>query len=252
MPKVSRSYGPVRKARIVRKVSYKEADRNSNVIVAAPKARLYGMLNSNSTVYPFKRTTSVKWTMNTSTGFGALGFGLGINYSLAAINTSSTGGGSTNANLPNSAEFQALFDQYRINKVVLKIYFSNNTSTTASSTSFLPTMYVCNDNDNSVAPSTLGELQQRPESKLWQLGTNGNTNNIRTITVYPNAVQAQYTGTAFTSFGDTPRKNWLDCAYPAIPMYGTKIWWDTDNTSNQAIGFLTIVADIYYDFRGVQ
>jgi len=155
--------------------------------------------------------------------------------------------------VPNSSEFTALFDQYRIATATVKLVYSNNVSTTAAATTFLPLLYVCEDRDDGNPPTSLGELLQRPETRLWQMGTNGNTSNIRTYKVKPTAVTQLYSGgTAFAAYGDMPPKTWIDTNFPSANLYGFKVWWDTDRLASLDMGNLDIIVDLVYEFRGVR
>jgi len=215
--------------------------------------RIPRSLSSSSTVYPFKRTVSGILTLNPSTGFGSganFSYGLGFSSTLNQL-VMRVGAATVNLGVPSSTDFQNLFDQWRVAKVVLKFAYSNNVSTSASGTTFLPMIMYAPDHDDDVAPSSETELLQRPEHKLVQLGSNGNTNNIREFTVYPNIAVAAYQGT-LTAFADASRKTWCDIAYPDIRYYGQKLWWSVERSTNVDIGSFHIFADIYYEFRGVR
>ena len=226
----------------------------SSVASRPSKAKIYRMMNSPNTIYRFKRTTSYTLGMNPSFGFiNASGsFGISSSFYLNAVAVS-TGSLTYNANVSNATEFTALFDQWRIAKVVVKYVYSNNTSTTASAVTNMPLLYVCNDNDNANVVANREEIQERPDHKLWQLGTNGGGDNIRTMTCYPCAAVGTYGSGFFNSFGQGSRNMWLDCASTSIQLYGQKAFWPNFRTASTTdIGDLMVIYDIYYEFKGVQ
>lgn len=217
-----------------------------------PTARIPGSLVSTRSVYPFKRTCSLRATMNPSTGFtigAASGFGLSFSFQLAACIVGIAGTSGT-ATVPNYGEFTSLFDQWRIHHVDVKLVYSNNTSTTASGTTFLPLVYIAPDLDNASPPGAVTDVQQRSDHKLWQLGTNGTTSNIRTLRVYPTATGTAYQGVT-AGYAALGRKTWCDCAYPNITYYGAGMFWDADRSTNQDVGNLDMIFDVYFEFRGV-
>lgn len=64
--------------------------------------------------------------------------------------------------LPNSAEYSALFDIYKIWKVEVQFHPKYNTSdfATGGAGFGLPTMYIAEDRNDSVAPGTVAELME--------------------------------------------------------------------------------------------
>ena len=201
-------------------------------------------------VYVFKRLVSVRLPLNPASGInGANSYSMALQWRLSAF-LALYGAGNTTVNVPGYTEFTGLFDQFRIHHVDVKLYFSNNTSTTASNTTFLPTLYYSEDNDNSSSTFTLESIQQRGNVKLLQLGSNGNTNNIRTIKVNPSPAVATYNGT-FSAYSQPNRKQWIDCTYPDTQHYGMRIFWDTDATASAAIGYLNVVSEMYFEFKNV-
>lgn len=217
-------------------------------------ARVPRTLSSPGVIYAFKRTCVANLTMNPSNGFtiaGNVGYGIGLLFTLNGL-ILNVGAGSATANLPNASEFSALFDQWRIKQVFVKYVYSNNVSTTASPTTFLPTLLVSNDNDDATVPASSAELLQRPEHKIMQLGTNGNTNNIRIVPCKPNAVVSAFTGSVFSGYADATRNQWLDCNYSTIQCYGQKVWWDVERTTNSDVGNLQLYVDFLLEFRGVR
>ena len=64
------------------------------------------------------------------------------------------------ADVIGPSEFTNLFDQYRLNKVVHKVWLSIDPSAQAAATSFYPRMFWVIDHDDAAVPSTVDELRQ--------------------------------------------------------------------------------------------
>lgn len=239
--------------RATRRRMYMQRRPRVTAVRNVPSVRIPRSLTSGATIYPFRRSTRLNFTMNPSSGItaGALsGFGLGLAFSLSNV-TYNLGGTSASVAVPSTAEFTALFDQWRIHKVVCRYVYSNNTSSTASGTTFLPNIYVCNDQDDGGAPAAITDLQQRPEAKLVQLGTNGYHDNIRNFVVYPQASLVAYQGIT-PAYSLANRKTYVDVNSADTYFFGQKMWWDAERATNQDVGNLLIYVDIYYEFRGVR
>lgn len=227
--------------------------------------RVYGMITSPRTLYSFKRTVCAGLKLNASTGFttyaatgaAAGGFnsglasvspGIGIQFSLQGMTI--TGNQSSGYNMPNAAEFTALFDSWRISKIVLKIMYSANINTTSNPTLCLPIVQHCPDQDDATPPALPNELLQRPEMKVVEYGA-GSQNLIKYFTIYPQAKLAT-DPTGVTATTSAPRSVFFDCSESGVINYGFKMWYDAPRLTAQDLGDLMIYADFYFDFKGVR
>jgi len=229
------------------------------------RPRIYGMINSPRTVYSFKRTVIAGLKLNTSTGFttytaganqaGGIGSGLvGQAYGLAFLfslnGMTITSNNQSGYNLPANGDFTALFDSWRIRKVVLKIVYNQNIASNTTPGTPLPVIQHCPDQDDSTPPTSGTELLQRPEMKVVEYGA-GSENLIKYFTIYPQAKLAtDPTGVVATTLA--ARSQFFDCNEPGVANYGFKMWFDTTRTAAADMGDLLVYADIYYDFKGVR
>jgi hypothetical protein len=192
--------------------------------------------------------------MNSLNGFrvgGITSKGMHIMFALSGSRIGNSVG-VENVDVPNYTEFTALFDQFRIDKVVVRLIFSNNTSTTASATTECPTLQICTDNDDASTPTSSNELLQRPECKIHQFGSTSKYGNQFLITCKPVISLAAYRASAFSAYATAKPGQWVNCAYPTTEHYGLKFWFDSPSATNVDIGYMQIYCDYYLSFKGVQ
>lgn len=122
----------------------------------------------------------------------------------------------------NMGNYTAIWDQYRINKVVLKIrpirtqqVEANINDVITGSVTNIPSIVVAKDYDDSLTTS-FDNLCARAGSKRC-LMTRG-----MTYTLVPATLTELY-NTSATSAYAPKYKTWLDCAYNGVPHYGLKI-----------------------------
>lgn len=139
----------------------------------------------------------------------------------------------------NPTDFTNLFDEYRINCVVLKFiprsnYVQNLATTATAANNYLPTLHWVVDLNDSNVPSNVDSL----------LEYNGyhcrNFTRTVTIKIRPKFSLAAYSG-AFTSY--KPTKGWIDTGSPNVQHYGLKFAIDSV-LPNQYIDF--VIRPIYY------
>lgn len=225
-----------------------------SLLRGVPTNRVPRSVVSGNSIYPFKRSVRFQVNCQASEGFqltgGGIGYGMGVTFCLDQIIVNIN---LTNASIavPNSQEFTNLFDQWRIHHVDMKYVISNNTSAVANTTLFLPTFLVVNDSDDGTAPAGTNEMLQRPDHQIWQMGLNGNTNNVRTKKCYPQVAAGAFQA-GLTSAYTIGRRDFINCSYPATQCYGQKIYWDTPIQTNSSMGLLVVYCDIFYEFKGVR
>lgn len=154
------------------------------------------------------------------------------------------------SDIPNISSLSALFDSYRINKVVLDFQPVHNVAPTGSlgtPTDQIPTpLYTVLDSDDVAAPTTLTEVEQYETLKI----TPAFRRHVRVVT--PAVAIAVYrTG---VTFGYMPGyKKWLDLATNDIPHYGIKGLIKTNATAaNNAKCAWNVRATYYVSFKGVR
>lgn len=151
--------------------------------------------------------------------------------------------------VPNSSEFTALFDEYKISKVKVKFMYTSSAGiqSAGNATGYLPYVYTIVDSDDSNALSTRNDYEQCEDMKVSRI------HNIRSRYFTPGVSLAAYGG-AFTSYANK-KNQWLDCGSPNVQHYGLKMFIDTTplgGTGSNTIGKLRMVATLYMKFRDVR
>lgn len=173
---------------------------------------------------------------------------LSVTYN-AIASASTTAYDWTLSGIPGYTEFTNLFDQYRIRKIVMKFVprfnsfsFADYTSTSTE----VPSWVSAIDLDDSTPPTDADELMQYATVKyhVW--------NRPFTRVIYPRTATAMYSG-AFTSYGSTPSKQWIDCASTGVKYYGLKLATTTYSSANSGEApSWDIIIDYYVQFRGMR
>lgn len=151
--------------------------------------------------------------------------------------------------LPNYTEFTALFDQYRINKIKVTMYpHADNSQTPVNATNdFIPLIAFCTDTDDSTAPASVDELNQRSNVRYTKF------NKPISIWIKPHVDTEIYRSAVTTGYGNIANA-WIDSASSDIPHYGLK--WAIMGDSETGLGANSImkyeiVLQFYCSFRGV-
>jgi len=119
-----------------------------------------------------------------------------------------------------SSTFSSLFDQYRIDKVVLRFYTRNNSTSVfnvAAPNSSVPLGYVTQDLDDATAPASLNAVREYDKCVTFT----GNTSFDLTLTPRPTA--ALYAAGAFSGYQTLDVEPWIDIANADVPHYGVKL-----------------------------
>jgi len=118
------------------------------------------------------------------------------------------------SDLPSYAEFQGLFDSYRIDSVEIA-FIPISSDTTPGATFGDPRFYTAIDFDSGTAISKT-TLEQYDTFMC----TDGRKGLVRRLK--PRAAIAAYSG-AFTSYAMAPQGSWIDCASPDVQHYGVLV-----------------------------
>jgi len=193
---------------------------------ATKKNRSRSNKNNRSTANPIPKT--LKQPIQTIQGFlapfplylGTAGVtnGYATTYSLAS--------------LANSANWQTVFDQYRIVMVEATV-FPAYIDIVLNSGGSLPSgdIITAVDYDDATTPTTAANLTGHDSCKI------SNWTQIHKHSFRPRVAEALYSG-AFTSYGNTA--TWIDSNSPSVQHYGLKILLDSSHTS------MTSPSLIYY------
>lgn len=210
----------------------------------------YGQTSQN-TVHRFKRTMDgnnmTYINAGVETAFGQRYFSQVAN----SINT--IGFEFRLGDLPNYTEFTALFDQYRIDKIVFKIIpMCNVNQLTINSTGALSNnpgiIGTVIDYDDAGSPTSLGYMEQYQNFRYQPVVSS------RTMmrAFKPRIAVAAYGQGLFTSYMNK-KATWIDCNSPAVPHYGLKIYLDGANgTAPTCLQTYQLFADVYLSFRNVR
>lgn len=124
------------------------------------------------------------------------------------------------SDFPGYTEFTSLFDQYRMNYVMLTMHFIEGNVSDPAATYEFPTVYTCTDHDDST-PISLGTMAERERVSKWQVGDRTITTKKYFIPMY---VTVDAIDLPLTQHGHISRKSpWLDCANPDLKHGSMKI-----------------------------
>ncbi len=150
------------------------------------------------------------------------------------------------SDIPNVSTLAALFDQYRIDKVLLRVKSRNNAvfvANTASPNGAVPTAYAVRDIDDASALSTMSDYLQYDTCLTFS----GEEDFVIELT--PSVTKAVFSSGAFSGY-TVDQPCWLDIANTSIPHYGVKIGvggltasttssWAWDVTAEYIVSFMS-------------
>jgi hypothetical protein len=144
--------------------------------------------------------------------------------SLAGGTTTGNGAGYVFAlsSAPQYANWQAVFDQYRIVAVEVDFmpYFNVNTTSAA----LQGRLFTCIDYDDGNTPLSAQAIRDFPNCIITP------ATRSCTRTLVPHVADALYAG-AFTSFGNKG-PTWIDSASPSVQHYAVKAWAENSATTS--------------------
>lgn len=129
------------------------------------------------------------------------------------------------AQLVNSTDFANLYDQYRINFVVVKFWLKIDPSAQTASGASYPKLYWYRDYDDTTVPTSINEMRENAKCKVVVM----NPNRPVTIKFKPNTLQLIYQSSIANQFKPAFGQ-WLDMATTSTPHYGFK--WAIDDFTN--------------------
>jgi len=177
---------------------------------------------------------------------------IGIYFTLYGISIYNTSVGTSviaTASFPNTSSYQAIFDEYRINKVTIEGYFSNNTSNVSSTATSIPVFYTCTDFDYSSPPTSANGVLTYSTSRAHQANSIGKPVFSRTL--IPRAIvdtSASFLGAVIP--GLMPERTWMDSSY-STSHYGFFICYDPQGgTQATSEGYLSLILSTEFEYRG--
>jgi len=179
-------------------------------------------------------------------GFFGAGNNLQINFSAGSSNININGVGVYGPALPNSSEFSAIFDQWRIKSVTIRLDWNYNSVGPSESASSPPLFYFVTDYDDS-ADAAVSALLQYPGVRTHSFLSNGYTPIVYTFT--PRPLKDIAGSGLLTSYGPDMSMPFIRTAELTTPHYGMKIATaPLGATSTTVIGFLLITAFVDLEF----
>lgn len=230
------------------------------------RVKLSKSLISTARPYLYKRTTSNFTQVGTDT-FSSNITVSALNAGLIRVDLNGTGPtykffwgqsiGFSLADIPNYSEFTQLYDQYKINKIVLKIYPFNNIPSTANTTATSGgvglIIHSILDPDNLLVASAdeagVNTLRQYQNYKTVNMSNKKYFKKVITPRMLEGVVNS-----AGTIVGNRVNKSYyIDCAYPSVPHYGVHLLYEFINPTTATVSyFLRIEATYYMSFKDVR
>lgn len=145
------------------------------------------------------------------------------------------------SDISNYTELTALFDSYKLNKIVIMFFptFNSIVNPLTNASQILPTITSAIDPDDATAPSTQNELREYDTCRF----TSGPRMHKRII--YP-----KLRGILYNGGGDGYKKErpcYIDTAQAGVEHYGLKVWMDNGgNSSTGQTPYSCRVEAIYY------
>jgi len=202
------------------------------------------------TVYRFKRSIGFQMAVMSQAGFSTLntvtnyGQGLGIAFSLNNVLFNGSVAGNFSTSVPNSSEFVALFDRYRIEGVDVRVIASQNVSNSVGVAVQMPICQIAKDYDDYTAPGSTNELLQRNDVTFHRFDKPFRASVRPKFTL----VNSTATGTGPAVLGgdnfvDTTSDG-QDCVWT-----GLKLWSESIATTNFQVVSCFMYFTVHYAFK---
>lgn len=141
----------------------------------------------------------------------------------------------------NATDFANLFDQYRINFVVLKFWLKIDPGAQTASTASYPKMYWYRDYDDNTVPGSLSEIRENSKAHVTVM----NPNRPVTIKFKPNTLQLLFQSGVANQYKPV-FSQWLDMSTTTTYHYGIKYGIDDLTNTNYRVD---IEQTIYFQCR---
>lgn len=206
---------------------------------------------SYSTVYPIERNAVVNYIYNRQLGFQNTGLTISSPYlgfvfsmSQASPYIGGTYDGTSAGTVPNQAELAAVFDQYRIKKIICQVFYSHNSSATGDA--ILPILRQALDFDSVDGTNSLNEYQNM---KVRQMGDTPN-NSLKYWLTTPTVQTVSQDTIASVGTSQATTSPWLDSSAVNVPHYGMR--FEASNfadTTTGSVGRFQFVFTYTFEFR---
>lgn len=198
-------YVPSGMRRGTSKRRYASGARRGAAAAPAPKARLSRGMSFRNQIFYFRRNASEQFIYMQPEGGNAPTFATAYQFQLNQ--------------LPNYQEFTALFDMYRINKVVVRLIPTATQVLVNSDANSeeCPLAYAAIDYNDATSPADANEIKQYGNCRVWAL------NKYQTFVFCPRTASPVYRDGATNAYLMNPKKLFIDCNYADVPHYGIRL-----------------------------
>lgn len=146
------------------------------------------------------------------------GYAGGITITSTAANTQFFGYVFSPSSMVSPTDFTNLYDQYRINKIMMKFRLVNDPANPGlNSAGIVPRLFWCLDYDDATTPASLNELRERAKTKMAVLSP------YRPVTIKwtPSVLVTGYESGVSSMY--MPKfKQWVDCSDFGTQFFGIK------------------------------
>jgi len=203
-----------------------------------------------TTVHKVRRSWNQITSYSPGNGFFSASPNIQINFSASVSNINLGGVGVYGPTLPNSSEFAAIFDQWRITSVTLRCDWNINSFAPGNVNDAPPLLYYIADYDDS-ADANVSALLQYPGVRTHSFIQNGYTPLIYTFKPKP---LKDIAGTGvLTSYAPDTSMPFIRTAEMATPHYGVKIATSSMGAASTTVtGYIMMTAYVDLEFVGVK
>jgi hypothetical protein len=244
--------------------SYPVAKRARRVPPKAKRAisKLYKSMtlkSINNTIVPAVHCQSVQIPLSTTTGWNSstvfsLQWAFSQNNAFFAYGgTTGTGTWFSSTTYGNAPQYAGIYDMYRIKKVEIDLYYSDNTSSNSNNVP-LPMIYGVIDYDDGNTLGSATTALSFSTCKVMQLGNqNGSPRGLNRLTVLRPCVKTSVDTTSFVSTQKSAkidRSPWLDTDTVNVEHYGAKYWFENPGgTPNTNDGICTFIIRQFMEYK---
>lgn len=144
----------------------------------------------------------------------------------------------------NYAEFTALYDEFRLNFVVLKYYLRVDPGAQSAATADFPVLTYAIDRNDSTVPANTNEIREYSNSRRVVVTPRGVTIKLR-----PNVLNSVYRSGVLDGSSTPMFKQWVPTALYDTVHYGVKVAIDNFTNTNYKID---VDVTYYFSCRNVK